>query len=104
MFLCVLTHQPKETLQNRTREALQTYFKQDKGRRPFLCTVLERRLGTTSKEMVYFWSGFTTFLGEQNHSVDMKGIASDKYFTPSLIYLPNENSLQTSWFNLSQKL
>lgn len=61
-----------------------------------------RRLGTTSKDKVYFWSGFTFFLREQNHNVDIKGIAPDKYFTPSLIYLPNENSLQTSsWLNLS---
>ena len=83
-------------------------LRKKRGGRPLLCTVLlGRRLGTTSKEMVSFWSGFILFLGEQNlhiHNVEIKGIAPNKYFAPSLIYLPNENSLQTSSsLNLSKK-
>lgn len=90
------------------KDILRKQQQQKKGARPVLCTILlERRLGSTSKELVSFWSGFTLFLGEQNlHicNVEIKGIAPNKYFTPSLIYLLNENSLQTSsWRNLSKK-
>lgn len=58
--------------------------------------------------MVSFRSGFILFLEDQKfpiHSVEIKGIAPNKYFTPSLIYLPHENSLQTfSWLNLNKKM
>jgi len=64
-------------------------LRKKRGGRSALCTVLlGKRLGTASKEMVSFWSGFILFVGEQNlhiHNVGIKGIAPNKYFTPSLI-------------------
>lgn len=74
------------------------YFKKEEGRKtPFVQVLLGKRFGTTSSEMVSFWSGFILFLEEQNfpiHNVEIKGIAPN-HFTPSLIYLHHENSLQT---------
>lgn len=114
MFLYVQKRQPGKTLQNsmekiRPEKQCKHILRKKRGRRPLLSTVvLGRRRGTTSREMVPFWSVFILFLGEQNlhiPNVEIKSITPNKYFTPSLIYLPNENSLHTSsWLNLSKKM